>query len=198
MWRCVVLSSQNWFPVCPGGSRAGRNSRVVWRLVELRLSPRHLRLSLSLSRERAESRYRLFNCNSARAAAAAAREWPWELRSDNVLSCDPVIAGDSSVILIRVRLSWSSPAVYHDNYNNTPLKISDIWHHIKMLLNRAQIRICPSMIRVNICEASVWLLHCWYLLRFSSIKTLPWSESGVWCGVVFKKQASVTWSDDHI
>ena len=23
-----MLSSQNWFPVCPGGSRAGRNSRV--------------------------------------------------------------------------------------------------------------------------------------------------------------------------
>ena len=59
----VVLSSQNWFPVCPGGCPGPAGTPgLVWRLVELGLSPRHLRVSLSQSRERAESRYRLFNC----------------------------------------------------------------------------------------------------------------------------------------
>ena len=28
VWCGVVLSSQNWFPVCPPGPRAGRNTRV--------------------------------------------------------------------------------------------------------------------------------------------------------------------------
>ena len=194
--RCVVLSSQNWFPACPGGvARAGRNTRVRLTVSRARtVAPPPPCLSLTLSRGKGLRAVTDFLIVIQSTAAATGR--PSALSDNHVCGCDPVIAGDSSVILIKVlRLSWSSPAVYHHNYNNTALELLDIRHQIKMLLNlnwSDQIRICQPMTRDE--SQHLWSISLTALLIFVEVflyknSPLVWEwclvvSDLVWCGGV--------------
>ena len=74
------------------------------------------------------------------------------------------------------------------------IKLTSHQNVIKHL--RSQIRICPSMGRVNICEASVWLLHS--LVIFVEVfinknSALVWDWCLVWCGCGVYLKSKQVW-----